>query len=251
MRLSRSEGFTFGTIVVNNRDNNGVYLSGVEKPSTPTLTRYDVISPGVDGSTSYKNRYEDKKITLTVSIYKEKIEERRMVQRSITRGLLSGQDRLYFHDDPTRYHLAEVFDEVEVSEEDFFTELKFTFKCDPFIYDSDTSSKWTGITSERIVTVVNNGNFEAFPIFKIEGVATNLTISIGGKAFSLSNIKAATYVDVKNMNVYIVENGTKKSTLQTFQGIFPKIPEGSNQMKISGTGLNVSVDVQFANTYIC
>lgn len=164
VRVSRRMGLTFGDINISNTENNGVYLVRVEKPSSPTLGRIDIISPGRDGSTSIKNRFLDREISVTIGIYNVDIIERRNIQRTITRGLILSKDKLYFHDEPTKYYIAEVFDEVTEDEQDFFTELTFKFKCEPFIYDDESSASWTGIEAPTTKTIVNNGNFESKPI---------------------------------------------------------------------------------------
>lgn len=249
VRLSRHKGFTFGGVEVNNT--NGVFLTGVSKPSTPTLSRTDIVSPGMDGSRSYKNRYEDREISITISIYKEKIKDRREIQRTIIRGLLLKEDRLYFHDEPTLFYIGEVFDEITVAESDFFTELTVKFKCEPFIYGLSNVLPWTGIRVPIDKPITNSGNFDATPNFKIEGTATRINIAIGGYAFAISDVSGTIYVDVQNMTVYTIVNGKKVSVLTRFTGLFPKIPIGDSVVKISGENLNVNVTMDYMNTYIC
>ena len=91
----------------------------------------------------------------------------------------------------------------------------------------------------------------AKPMIKIEGTATRISITIADKAFSLSNVNGTVYVDVDNMNVYTILEGVKKSVLQSFLGSFPTIPTGSSNVVIDGEALNVTVTIDFANTYIC
>lgn len=251
IRLSRCKGLTFGDITISNSDKNGVYLMRVEKPSTPTLNVVELTAPGRDGSVFLKDRYSNKDINVVIGIYKENIAERRETQRRIIGGLISREDKLYFHDEPKMYHIGEVFDEVSIDEQDFFTEISLTFKCKPFIYSDNTKTSWAGITSVVTKQITNTGNFIAKPMIKIEGTAKRISITIADKAFSLSNINGTIYVDVDNMNVYTISEGVKKSVLQSFLGLFPTIPTGSSNVVIDGEALNVSITIDFANTYIC
>lgn len=273
IRLAREKGFTFGDLVVDNT--NGVFLKRVSKPSTPTLSRFDIIAPGRDGSKSYKNRYLDQEIVVVIGIYKEDITERRQTQRSIIQKLLIGEDRLSFNDEPNLFHKAEVFDAIERDDEDeFFTDLEIKFKCSPFMYEKYDDfrdikvnratqivnavngilikSQWDGITARTIKTISNNGNFETKPVIEITGTASRISFELNNAAFVIVNLNGSIFVDTENMNVYSYGPTSEKvSKLPQFSGRFLTIPVGDSSVVIDGTGLNVSVLVEYRNTYIC
>ena len=248
--LSRERGFIFGDLVVDNSD--GVYLMRVEKPSTPTLDTFQISAPMRDGDDHIDNRYLNKDILVVIGVYKENIQERRNIQRDITNKIVGKYGRLYFKDDPNRFHLGKVYEAVEVSETEFFTELEFKFVCKPFIYeDTSTEYEWPNIMSSMSQTITNNGTHIAKPVIKISGVATRINITIGDTSFTLANVNDTTYVDSENMIVYRYVGGRKESLLPSFSGMFPIIKIGASNLNISGEGLNVNVNINFLNTYIC
>ena len=251
IRVSRLKGLTFGNITISNSDKSGIFLLRVEKPSTPSLNTFELTAPGRDGSVFLKDRYMVKDITVTIAIYKENLDERRSEQRRITAGLVHKEDKLYFHDEPDKYHIGEVFDEVKVVEQEYFTELSFTFKCKPFIFSDNSNTSWTGITSRVTKQIDNKGNHESKPLVKVKGTATRVSVTFRDKAFSLANVTGEIFVDCENMNVYTIHEDKKKSVLSTFSGTFPSIPVGRSEVTIDGEALNLQVDVIFTNTYIC
>ena len=252
VRLSRRRGFTFEDLTVDNT--NGVYLMGVEKPSSPSLSVFEVTAPLRDGGEFFKNRYTHKEIKVTVGIYDEDIFKRRALQRHVVENVIGKKGRLYFHDEPTLFYIAEVFEEVSEDDDDeFFTQLEITFKCKPFLY-SETGYKYEykNITSPCSFKLINDGNYQANPVITISGKATNVSITIGDRAFSLTNVNGTVYVDTYEMVVYTInKNQVKESFLANFAGKFPVIKKGVNDIRIAGTNMNVSVNVDFYNTYIC
>lgn len=251
IRLSRRRGLTFGTSIVDNK--NGVYLLGVSKPSSPTLNVFEISAPGRDGEQLIPDKYFNKEITATIGIYHENIVTRRSIQRSITRGLLGKTDKLYFHDEPTLFHIGKVCDEITETENDFMTELEVKFRCKPFIYEvpSNGPYKWEGVTGIVNSKIINDGNFDAKPVIHITGSATNVSVTISNYEFTIKDLVDEVYIDTENMNVYKHVDGILTPIVSTFSGAFPIIPMGENDIKISGVEHNVSVFVDFLNTYIC
>lgn len=252
IRLSRRKGFTFEDLTVDNT--NGVYLMRVEKPSSPSLTTFEVTAPLRDGGEFFKNRYTHRDIKVTVGIHSDDIFKRRTLQRYVAENVLGKKGRLYFHDEPTLFYIAEVFEEIEEDDEDqFFTELTITFKCKPFLY-SEIYDKYEfkNITNTSKFKVLNEGNHQADSLIIIDGTATSVSITLGDRAFNLKNVSGKVYVDTYEMVAYTINsNSVKESFLQNFTGKFPKIQKGFNDLMISGTGLNVNVTIDFYNTYIC
>lgn len=247
--LSRCGGFTFGGIKVDNK--NGVFLLRVEKPSSPALETIEVITPGKDGSDNYPSRYTNKTIRVTIGIYKETVEERRAVQRKILSSLVDGVGELRFFDEPKLFHIGRVVEEIGYNETDFFTELTIPFLCDPFMYAHPLVNTWKNVTSPIATDVYNDGNYIAKPIVKMEGSFDRLQLTIADRSMSLSKFSGTLYVDTKDMNVYRIENGVKKSELPLFSGKFVHIPKGKSKLLIGGDRLNVKVTLDYKYTYIC
>lgn len=250
IRLDRSGGLKFGSAVINNT--NGVYLMRVERPSTPTLSKFEVSAPMRDGNLYYEDRYLDKEIIVTIGVYDEDISTRRQIQRDITMALISGEDRLYFNDEPFMFHIGRVYEQVTSNEGDFLTELEFKFLCKPFKYeDTSNNTSWSNITTLTTKLLTNTGNHKAKPIIKVSGTAKSLTIQIHELEFTLADVTTTVYIDVENMNVYTMSGDKKIPVVHMFSGKFPFIPPGNSVIRINGLDFNVTVTVSYLNTYLC
>lgn len=247
--LDRARGFTFGGIKVDNT--NGVYLLRVERPPSPSLEYFEIVTPGKDGSEVIPSRYENKSITVTIGIHKETITERREVQRKILTEIIGQEGELRFLDEPKLFHLAKSVEMTTCNETEFMTEITIPFVCKPFIYEYPLINSWVAVNKAITVDLFNKGNFVAKPIIKMEGSFNRLQLTIADKAMSLSAYNGTIYVDTENMNVYRIENGVKKSELSKFSGTFLTIPKGLSKFMIAGENLNVKVSLDYKHTYIC
>lgn len=254
IKFHRSGGFIFNNIKIDNT--NDIYLLGVEKTATPKMNVYNFVVPSRNGSTSYKNRYDDKYIRVVVGLYDKDIITRRLKQRQLIGSFINVNSKLYFLDEPNLYYNAEIFDEIGITETEVFTELSIIFKCSYCLYKNNPDVIWTNTTVSTIKEIINEGNFEADTLFKIKAnnACTNVVIANETNSFTLSNLIAndEIYVDSKNMIVYKINNLNEKVNCMTmFSGKFIKLSKGKSIISVNGTNFNVDVTLTYLDTYIC
>ncbi|MCI2000265.1 MAG: phage tail family protein [Clostridia bacterium] len=273
--LSRIKGFSFNGAVVNNTLDNGVYLLDVNKDAVPELLYTSFNIPNRDGTLTISNRFENKNITVKIGVYAATVTERRSIERELIKNMVRTEGKLIFLDEPTFFYKAKIYGAIGRTEGDVFTEIQISFLCSPFMYElyddlrdytvnqlSGTTiesiegllinkSAWQNITDRTVKTVVNSGNYKAFPTIEIVGTASLLTIQINDVAFSLSDVDGTVYVNCEKMICYTQSGNTKTSFLQNFTGSFPFISTGENTVIIDGTSLDLTeITVEYPNTYI-
>ncbi len=254
IKFHRSGGFIFNNIKVDNT--NDMYLLDVAKNATPKMNVYNFVVPNRHGSTSYKNRYDDKYISVVVGLYDKNITTRRLKQRQLIGNFINVNSKLYFLDEPNLYYNAEIFDEIGISETEVFTELNIIFKCSYCLFKNNPNVIWTNTTSLLNKEIINEGNFEAETLFKIKANSncTNIVIANETNSFTLSNLIAndEIYVDSKNMIVYKINNLNEKVNCMTlFSGKFIKLSKGKSTVSVNGTNFNADVTLTYLDTYIC
>ena len=118
-------------------------------------------------------------------------------------------------------------------------------------FESDYQLDYTFIKDEQItapVTLVSTVDGYAIrPTFLISGSGDNVTFSVNGKSFSLSNFSVSDWVlDGKKRTVTLNgANGYDKKT----SGWIDLLP-GQNQLQISGTNMNFTLTVEHRDKYL-
>ena len=253
IKFHRSGGLVFNNVMIDNT--NDIYLLSVEKNATPKMNVYNFIVPNRHGSTSYKNRYDDKYISVVIGLYDKDITIRRLKQRQLIGNFINVNAKLFFLDEPNLYYTAEIFDEIGINESEVFTELTIIFKCSYCLYKNNSDIVWNTITSSITNQVINEGNFEAENIFKIKANTACTTVNITNSinSFTLSNLVAdeEIYIDSEKMIVYKIVNNNKVNCMDRFIGKFIKLIKGKDNITVSGTSFNVNVTLMYKDTYIC
>lgn len=271
--LSRIHWFSFAGVKVTNLDFNlnTPKLVSVSRPSSPKMTYWEFNAPKRHGSRYSKNRYEDIDIKVTIGVHGT-AQERQTKITNLLAQLVGKEDKLIFADRPNCFYKARFYDSVTNKDSGTFTQITITFIASFCLYElyddlrdyqvndltmqADSigalvcKATWQRITSYTTKTITNSGNFEAQPIIDITGMAALLTFELNNTSFSISNLSGTVYIDSENMNVYKVVSNQKVSVLPQWQGVFPTIPSGESTVYIGGTGLNVSITIDFKNTYI-
>jgi len=184
------------------------------------------------------------------------------------------EDKLMFDDRPGLFYNAKIFSSVTLDNQGIFTELTIIFIASYVMYELYDDLRdytvnqltmavddmtmlvnralWSDITVSQIKQINNAGNFESQPIVELTGTATLITMQIYDKAFSFNSLaNESVFIDTEKMIVYKIINNKKVSVMQRFTGLFPTIPTGLSDVIIGGTALNLSITVDFKNTYIC
>ena len=271
--LSRIHWFSFAGVKVTNLDFNlnTPKLVSVSKPASPKMECWEFNAPKRHGSRYSSNRYEDLNIKVTIGA-QGTAQERQSKITNLLEQWIGKEDKLIFSDRPNCFYKARFYDSVTTKDSGTFTEITINFIasfCMYELYDdlrdylvNDLTmtadsigtlvcrATWQDITAYTSKVITNRGNFEAQPLIEISGTATLLTLEVNNKEFSISNLNGTVYVDTENMNVYKIVSNKKVSVLPQFQGEFPTIAPGENNVFIGGTNLNLDITIDFKNTYI-
>ena len=273
MGLSRIGSMTFAGVTVTNLDFNlnTPKLVSVDRPCSPPMQYEEFVAPYRNGSRYNDNRYDDIEIKVVIG-FNGAATERQAKITNLLQQWIGKEDKLIFADRPNLFYKARFYKSVTSKDSGTFTQITVTFVASYCMYElyddlrdysvndltmqadsigaSVCRATWQGITAYTTKTITNSGNFEAQPIIDITGMATLLTFELNNTSFSISNLSGTVYIDSENMNVYKVVSNQKVSVLPQWQGVFPTIPSGESTVYIGGTGLNVSITVEFKNTYI-
>ncbi len=273
MGLSRIGSMTFAGVTVTNLDFNlnTPKLVSVDRACSPTMQYEEFTAPYRNGSKYYDNRYDDIEIKVVIG-FNGTATERQAKITNLLQQWIGKEDKLIFADRPNLFYKARFYKSVTSKDSGTFTQITVTFVASYCMYElyndlrdykvseltmlADSigalinRATWQGITAYTTKTIVNTGNFESKPLIEITGTATLLTFELNNVEFSIANISGTVYIDCEEMNVYKIVNNKKVSVLPQFQGDFPVVPVGQSTVYIGGTNLNVSITVDFKNTYI-
>lgn len=273
IKLSRVDGFSFAGVTVDN--SNDIYLLDVDRPTTPELRYTEFIVPNRHGSSRYDDSYANNEVTVVVGILTKTAEECREKIRNLLSPMIRKESKLIFADEPTLFYNAKIYNAIPTKETDVFTELTIIFHASAFKYELYTDARdmiidesyntiisnvdgvlintaiWQDVASSTFKQLINNGNYETLPIIAITGTAQKISLTFTDTAFSFVNLNNETvFIDSEKMIAYTVNGDKKVSRLTNFNGLFPAITTGVNDVSISGTNFNADVEVQYRNTYI-
>lgn len=273
MANAKIGGMSFCNVSIVNKDGNiGTYkLIDVDRPASPTMTYREFVAPKRNGSKRYDNRYEDIIIKVVIGVSGNAVEKQTKITNLLSQWI-GKEDKLIFNDRPNLFYKAKFFESIPLDNKGLFAEISITFICSYCMYElyddlrdytvnqltmavDDIGilvnrAEWTGITASTTKQINNLGNYEAQPIIELSGVATLLTLTMNGKALSIANLNGTIWVDTENMIVYSMNGSAKVSALSKFTGLFPTIAPGLNYVEIGGIALNLSITVDFKNTFI-
>lgn len=222
---------------------NGKYLSEygcviTERPERPFIRReYEKIPvPGRNGdliidNKCYKNFALTYKVETIPTLYDYKdIDE---VLTDLRAWLLSSVEyqKLYDTELPEGFYEAfcsEISNAVP-SFEDMY-EFKITFDCKPFFYLDSGQEEIT--TTNRSITLYNEGNYIAYPKIRIVGTGA-IQCYANGKYFEITDISPNVIIDSEKQIVYSSLLNDKSNL---FSGTYPSLGLGTNSIIFSGSG---------------
>ncbi|MEK3882429.1 phage tail domain-containing protein [Paenibacillus sp. PL2-23] len=117
----------------------------------------------------------------------------------------------------------------------------------------ETPPAFSVTTSPTLRTLYHAGTHETYPVIRLVGAGSNITVSntTTGETLTLNlNMVAG---DVLEINCAPLEQTIQKngsSALSGVNGTFPRLVEGDNNISISGAGLNMTVSFIFRHTYL-
>lgn len=147
--------------------------------------------------------------------------------------LNSGEGPLILSNQPDRYYLAHVSDQIDISQEYWaFGKFLVNFRCKPFKYAVNNSP--ISLTTPGSIT--NLATMDSKPIIKIYGTGT-IDLRINNTSIHLTNIIDYVAIDSVLMDAY------KDSTLMNnnMSGEFPSLQVGTNTISWTGSVTKVEI----------
>lgn len=140
---------------------------------------------------------------------------------------LSGEGQLINSDDPTRYVIASVYNEVSYERLSTLKQAKVEFLVkDPFRYLLSESN--ATLTSAGNVT--NSGTYKSLPLIKLTGSGL-VTVSINGRVFTYNFDTPYVYIDSQSQEAYHLTVSKNRK----LGGEFPFLDVGVNTISWTGT----------------
>jgi phage-related protein len=180
--------------------------------------------------------------------------ELRTRARSLAAWLSVGAwSKLIINDEPDKYYLAKVTDEIDLKSLWEAGVAEITFDCQPFAYSVTEVVESVVLTTAGTKTFTNlgtrtiNRKSPQGSKFKIEvdGSWTTLSLTMNGKTINypvsgsgllaIDNVEMEAHLDAVN------KYGVVTGDVDTFLSLIP----GSNTLTIGGTGINATVAIKY------
>lgn len=123
------KGFTFANI---HSSEHELYVRSDNRTISPTLRKNDFLIPGRHGTIDFGlNTYDNRLITMQLSLVNKSMEDLRQQARDIA-NWLNKSGPLVFDDEPDKAYQAKVYANVDIEEIASYGLSQVTFECQPF-----------------------------------------------------------------------------------------------------------------------
>lgn len=261
-------------------DEFGIVCKIKELPLLPETRREKEDIPGRDGVYVYETGgFEEKKIVIECAYTPDlDFATRRYLSREVAAWLSTPSGDLILDKEPDKKYKARIDDSVDPSFTPIYDKFDLVFHAYPIafsIYEDMDSLTWDSaatlwrfmdtswdsselervytVTGETTIEIQNGGTYNVYPLIKITGTATSLTIGDDdGNTFTYINLSPGTtiFIDCHNKLVYSDTGVEKTNQRSNFSGKYINLKPGSNSLDISGTITNVSIEFIFEDAYI-
>lgn len=236
-----SKGFSFNGKHTREMD---ILVTDLKMPLVSNMKDTYESVPGRDGNILFPGWLEDKRIECMLGVRCVR-SERIAKLREVAQWLYTRERKqLIFDTSPDVYYMAKVAGQVDVEHLQGISLVKVAFQAEPFAYSVNKKSVSKQITSsDKQITLANNGTYDVFPIIKISNANTNsLSLTLGGDKLTISNTLQSSDVltiDCDEMTVLLNDTNILDKTTGTFLSLQP----GTNVMTVEAQNtLNVSVE---------
>lgn len=245
-----------------NSESFELICKSIKRPLLPARKNKDLEVDGISGAYDFgDDDYELRKIIMQCVYKGDSFNELRSRARSIAAWLSTTTFvPLIINDEPDKYYLAKVNDELDL---DSFLEsgtVDVEFDCQPFAFSVvESSFTYSNITGLRNDIIIHNGTRKVdyrsqkgskFNI-TVNGSWTTISFTLNGQSLTFNESGSSTTLVIDNIEMTAFKNGISKfDELDGDVDSFLKILPGNNNFKIDGTGLNCSVTVDFIELWI-
>ena len=272
-------GFTYNGV---HSDTYNIVAKSVDRSLLPTLTKREIEIPGRHGVYDFsENTYQQRYISVDLSYKASSYENIRTQMRSVSSWLSQSEyQSLFFDDEPTIYYLARVYQSLPLSNDKKLARTNVIFECQPFaMYELSVAPvwgdelvwgddiAWDNTSPSDVVTVTGatthdleydgtqqigaDSPLDSLFNIVISGTFTTLSITMGGNTINYNEAISSEVVTIDNVNMSIDKAGTNKLSVCTgdLTKFFTVVP-GTNEVSISGTGLNCEILFNYRKQYL-
>lgn len=227
----------------------------IKRPLLPAVKVRRIEPVGVSGVYDIdENEYAMRRVSMGIAYIGTSYSELRTRARSIAAWLSIGSwSKLIINDEPDKYYLAKVTDEIDLKSLWESGTAEITFDCQPFAYSVTEEVESVVLTTTGTLEFTNlgtrtiNRKSPQGSEFKIEvaGSWTTLTLSMNGKTLNypvsgtgtlvIDNVEMEAHLDAVN------KYGVVTGDVDTFLSLVP----GDNTLTIGGTGINATVTIKY------
>jgi predicted phage tail component-like protein len=251
--------FTFNSVA---SGDFGLVCKSVKRPLLPAAKVKRVDLSSTSGAYDFTdNEYSLRLVTMRIAYIGTSFEEMRSRARDIAAWLsTSTWAKLVINDEPDKYYLAKVTDEIDLTSMWEAGEAEINFDCQPFAYSVDEEEElYEDITSQHVCEFTNPGTRE-INYRSPQGSKSLITITGSWSSLSFAmNGKTLTYGHSASSKTLIIDNILMEATLDgsnvfgylggSLDDFLPIIP-GANSLTVNGTGLNIDVTVTYIPLWI-
>lgn len=240
-----------------------VVCKSIKRPLLPQAKVKRVELAGASGAYDFPNtEYGLRELEMRITYIGNSFEELRSRARSIA-AWLSTDDfaKLIINDEPDKYYLARVTDEIDMSTMFEAGEVTIKFDCQPFAYSvADVTEVFETIASQTDCEFEHPGtrviNYRAPSGSKsqisISGSWTTLSLALNGKTLTYSQARSGKTLIIDNIDMEVTIDAANVfnylgGDIDSFLPILP----GDNTLTVNGTGLNLTtVIVDFTPLWV-
>jgi len=248
-----------GAFIFNEIESSSFNLvcKSVKRPLLPSAKVRRVELPGISGVYDFDDEgteFTMRPLTMKIQYIGTSYEELRSRARSIAAWLSTNTwAKLRIHDEDDKYYMAKVTSEIDLDSLWESGSADIEFDCQPFAYSV------TEVSHEFVTLVSKNEAFthpgtrlinyrspqgSKFRI-KVVGSWTTLSLGLNGKSLTYNEVGSGTLI-VDNVEMQCTLGGVNKfNTLGGDIDTFLKVVPGANTLAFGGTGLDVTVTIEF------
>ena len=232
----------------------------VKRPLLPPVKLRRVELLGISGVYDFDdNEYDMRPITMKIQYIGTSYQELRTRARSIAAWLSTTTwGKLRIHDEDDKYYLAKVTEQIDLETLWEFGSADIAFDCQPFAYSVEEEVKMLEVVELTNYEFINPGtrliNYRSTQgsksRVKVVGSWTTLSLAMNGKTLNYPEAGNGTLI-LDNVEMECVLEGVNKFSVLTGDiDTFLKIIPGNNTLTVDGTGLNVSVTIEYIPLWV-
>lgn len=232
----------------------------VKRPLLPPVKLRRVELLGISGVYDFDdNEYDMRPITMKIQYIGTSYQELRTRARSIAAWLSTTTwGKLRIHDEDDKYYLAKVTEQIDLETLWEFGSADIAFDCQPFAYSVEEEVKMLELVELTNYEFINPGtrliNYRSpqgsKSRVKVVGSWATLSLAMNGKTLNYPEAGNGTLI-LDNVEMECVLEGVNKFSVLTGDiDTFLKIIPGNNTLTVDGTGLNVSVTIEYIPLWV-